>query len=411
MSALLDSLLDGDSSAEAQAILADGLPGARSEAWKYTPLRALERRRFVPAARAQADAAQLADIPAPRIVFVNGHFDAALSRLDALPVHIRLDFQAENRPLLLPQAEKSSAWQAASDHWFVRINRLLASGVEIEVSGKTDTPLHLVCLHQKGEAEQAVHLRHHIRLNAGSHLTLVEHQLGDAGHNGLETGHMEITLADDAHLQHLRLQNDSLDGQRLLRSDVSLARRSHYQRLDLELGAALSRHELNVHLQGEEAQLQAAGVLLGDGRRHLDTRLGIHHHAGNTRSELPWRGLAAGRARVVFHGGIQIHAGADGTEADLQNRNILLSAQAEVDTQPVLVIDADEVKAAHGATVGQLNATALFYLRSRGIPEAEARRILTAAFCRDLLGQVQDPALYALLETRLIAALERIETA
>lgn len=410
MSALLDSLLGGDSSAEAQAILADGLPGARSEAWKYTSLRALAQRRFVPAAPAQADAAQLADIPSPRIVFVNGHFDASLSRLDDLPANIHLNVEPASTPAVLPQSGKSNAWQSDSDHWFVRINRLRATGVRLEVGGDAGV-LHLVSLQQKGEHDQAVHLHHQIQLATGSRLTLVEHQLGDEAHRGLDTGHMRITLADDAHLQHLRLQCDSPHAQRFLRSDVQLAARSHYQRLDLELGAALSRHELNVHLQGEEAQVQAAGVLLGDGRRHLDTRLGIHHHAANTRSELPWRGLAAGRSRVVFHGGIQIHAGADGSEADLQNRNILLSAQAEVDTQPVLVIDADEVKAAHGATVGQLNATALFYLRSRGIPEAEARRILTAAFCRDLLGQVQDPALYALLETRLIAALERIETA
>ncbi|MDO4708714.1 MAG: Fe-S cluster assembly protein SufD [Pseudomonadota bacterium] len=410
MSALLDSLLDGNTSAEAQAIRADGLPGARSEAWKYTSLRALAQRRFVPAAAAQADAAQLADIPAPRIVFVNGHFDASLSRLDDLPANIRLDIEPASAPAALPQSGKPTLWQSDSDHWFVRINHLLASGMRLEIAGDAGV-LHLVCLQQKDEHDQAVHLHHQIQLAAGSRLTLVEHQLGDGTHHSLDTGHMRITLADDAQLQHLRLQCDSPHAYRFLRSDVQLAAGSHYQRLDLELGAALSRHELNVHLQGEGAQVQAAGVLLGDGRRHLDTRLGIHHHAANTRSELPWRGLAAGRSRVVFHGGIQIHAGADGTEADLQNRNILLSAQAEVDTQPVLVIDADEVKAAHGATVGQLNATALFYLRSRGIPEAEARRILTAAFCRDLLGQVQDPALYALLEARLATALDRIEAA
>ncbi|PJK11509.1 Fe-S cluster assembly protein SufD [Lysobacteraceae bacterium NML08-0793] len=407
MSALLDSLLAGNDSAQAQAILAAGLPGARSEAWKYTSLRALERRSFAPAAPASADATQLAHIPAPRIVFVNGRLDQTLSQLAALPPEIRLDFDAPAQTAPKPQEEPANAWQSASDHWFVRVNQLLASGVNIHVNGEAGT-LHLVCLHRNGAQDQAVHLRHRIALAPASRLTLVEHHLGDAAHNGLATGHVEITLDADAQLQHLRLQNDSLGAQHFLRSDARLGDRSHYQRLDLELGAALSRHELQVHLHGEGAHLYAAGVLLGDGRRHLDTRLGIHHHAGNTRSVLPWRGLATGRARVVFHGGIQIHAGADGTEADLQNRNILLSAQAEIDTQPVLVIDADEVKAAHGATVGQLDANALFYLRSRGIPEAEAQRILTAAFCRDLLGQIEDPALHGLLEAQLDAALDRM---
>ena len=112
---------------------------------------------------------------------------------------------------------------------------------------------------------------------------------------------------------------------------------------------------------------------------------------------------------MVFHGGIDIRPGADGTDAALSNKNLLLSADAEIDTQPVLVIDADEVKAAHGATVGQLDTNALFYLRSRGVPEAQARRLLTVAFCREPLlaigGEGQDEGLRGLLLARLDAAL------
>src|SRR5690606_24334193 len=154
--------------------------------------------------------------------------------------------------------------------------------------------------------------------------------------------------------------------------DAVLARQAQYRRFDLELGAALSRHELNVRLEGDGARLLANGVLLGDGRRHVDTRLGIEHIARDTACELLWRGTASGRSKVVFHGGIGIRPGADGTDAMLSNKNLLLSADAEIDTQPVLVIDADEVQAAHGATVGQLDADAQFYLRSRGIPQAQA---------------------------------------
>jgi len=111
----------------------------------------------------------------------------------------------------------------------------------------------------------------------------------------------------------------------------------------------------------------------------------------------------------VFHGGIVIRAGADGSEAALSNKNLLLSEHAEIDTQPVLEIHADEVKAAHGATVGQLDATALFYLRSRGIPEADARRLLTAAFCREIVAGIDDEALRTPLEAALERALARID--
>ena len=210
-------------------------------------------------------------------------------------------------------------------------------------------------------------------------------------------------------LRHLRRQDESARATLVARTDAVLARDAQYQRLDLEFGAALSRHELNVRLEGEGAMLVANGVQLGRGRRHLDTRLGIEHIAGNTACNLTWRGIAADRSRAVFHGGITIRPGADGSDASLSNKNLLLSDQAEIDSQPVLVIHADEVKAAHGATVGQLDPTAMFYLRSRGLPEDDARRLLTVAFCREALAVVDDDALRALLSDRLDHALLALE--
>src|SRR5690606_18414466 len=124
--------------------------------------------------------------------------------------------------------------------------------------------------------------------------------------------------------------------------------------------------------------------------RHVDTRLSIDHSGRDTVCELVWRGIGTDRARVVFHGGIESREGADGTNAMLSNKNLLLSEAAEIDTQPVLVINADEVQAAHGATVGQLDPTAMFYLRSRGLPVEQARALLTAAFCRETLSVFED---------------------
>ena len=138
-------------------------------------------------------------------------------------------------------------------------------------------------------------------------------------------------------------------------------------------------------------------MLLAGGKRHVDTRLGIEHIARDTSCELTWRGLGTGRGRAVFHGGILIREGADGSDAMLSNKNLLLSEDAEIDTQPVLEIHADEVKAAHGATVGQLDANALFYLRSRGLPEAQAQQLLTAAFCREPLSVLEDERITASL--------------
>jgi Fe-S cluster assembly protein SufD len=194
----------------------------------------------------------------------------------------------------------------------------------------------------------------------------------------------------------------------IARSQIRLAQGAGYRRIDLELGAALSRHELQVALAGEGASLHANGVLLATRRRHLDTRIEIEHVSRDTSSDLRWRGLGADRGRAVFHGGITIQAGADGSAAMLSNKNLLLSEGAEVDTQPVLEIHADEVKAAHGATVGQLDANALFYLRSRGLPIEQARALLTAAFCREVLSDMDDASLTEVLAGKLDLALQEL---
>ncbi|NUS37987.1 MAG: Fe-S cluster assembly protein SufD [Lysobacter sp.] len=416
-SALLDSLAGafaGDAARREllDAALRDGLPPARSEAWKYTSLRALERRAFAPAVHAPIDSALLAQVPAPRLVFVNGRFDAALSQADGLPPGVTL------RPFSqLPAATGETGGTGRlprADDVFARLNAALADEgavVRAEENASSDAPLHLVFVGAPADGDRAWHARHRVELHRGARLTLVEHHLAAGDHAHLGNALTQVRLASGATLVHARVQDESARATLFARTDVVLASDASYRRIDLELGAALSRHELNVRLEGNGARALANGVLLGTGRRHVDTRLGIEHVARDTACDLLWRGLAAGRGRVVFHGGITIHAGADGSDATLANKNLLLSDQAEIDTQPVLEIHADEVKAAHGAAVGQLDPTAMFYLRSRGLPEAQARRLLTDAFGREALSVIGEPALREALLQALGAGLARLEAA
>ena len=431
MSALLDSLassLDVMAVRDAAGLgpvrraalddaLRDGLPHSRVEAWKYTPLRALERRSFLPVDAVPAladttfDDTVLAGIPAPRAVFVNGRFDAGRSDLSGLPDGVSL------RPLsevLRGDDTRASNFLARRferpDEVFAKVNAALADegvvlGAEAGVRG--ETAIHLVFVGVPAEGERAWHLRHRIELKAGAQLRVVEHQLSAGDHRHLCNSLMHVHLGRDARLLHGRVQDESTGATLLHRTDAVLARDAEYRRLDLELGSALSRHELNVTLQGDNARLHANGVLLADGRRHLDTRLGIDHAARDSSCELTWRGIGADRGRAVFHGGILIREGADGTNAKLSNKNLLLSEGAEIDTQPVLVIHADEVQAAHGATVGQLDPTAMFYLRSRGVPAEQARALLTAAFCRETLSVIEDAAMRDAIGVRLDASLAR----
>jgi Fe-S cluster assembly protein SufD len=428
MSALLDSFASafealpapdagglGETRRDALAsALRDGLPGTRSERWKYTPLRAFERRVFVPAGSQPAvlDAAAVAGIPAPRLVFANGRFDAAHSDLSGLPAGVSLQPLSQ---LLAQDGEREVNFLARrfdrADEVFARLNAALADeGVVLraEAGARSPQPIHLVFAGTPAERDQASHARHLLELRRDAEITVVEHHLAGAANNHFANSIAHIHLAAGSRLTHVRVQDEAAGASLISRTDAVLARDAVYRRLDLELGGALSRHELNASLQGEGAQVLANGVLLADGKRHLDTRLGIDHVARDTRCDLLWRGLGAGRSRAAFHGGITIREGADGSIAALSNKNLLLSAGAEIDTQPVLEIHADEVQAAHGAAVGQLDATSMFYLRSRGIPQEQARALLTAAFCRETLDVIEDPALRESLATRLDTALARL---
>jgi Fe-S cluster assembly protein SufD len=405
MSALLESLAQGFEGGAAEratlhAVLREGLPRPRSEAWKYTSLRALERRVFAPASGADVDASVLAGIDGPRLVFVNGMYSAGLSRVDGLPAGVTLS--------------SSMLGEAANvvvhpDAVFAGINAAMArSGATLRIAAGTrvEAPVHLVFVGAAAAQDQAWHLRHAIGIGEGASACIVEHHIASGEHAHLSTSFATVDVARGARLAHLCVQDDAAGATRFARTETRVYDDARYERLDLELGGGLSRHEFGCALLGANASVQGDGVLLGAGRRHLDTRLHIDHAVGDTRCDLTWRGLAADRSRAVLHGGILIRAGADGSNAALSTKNLLLSAQAEIDAQPVLEIHADEVQAAHGATVGGLDPTALFYLRSRGLPEDDARRLLTKAFCRAVLPRAHD-ALRTVAEAALDRALAR----
>ncbi len=431
MSALLDSFATAFDSlatrdaaglgesrrAALDAALRDGIPHARVEAWKYTPLRSLERRAFAttPVDVTAIDDALLAGLSGPRIVFVNGRFDAAHSALRGLPEGVTLQPLSQVLALGEPREANSLARRFdRADEIFARINAALADdGVVLRAEAGTQhaEPIHLVFIGASSDTDQAWHLRHLVELRDGASLVVVEHHIAHGAHAHLANSLMHVHLGTGATLRHARIQDEAPAATAMMRTDAVLAKGTYYRRLDLELGGGLSRHEFNAALHGNSARLHANGVLLASGKRHLDTRLGIDHVGRDTACDLTWRGMAGGRSKAAFHGGILIREGADGARAMLSNKNLLLSEGAEIDTQPVLEIHADEVQAAHGATVGQLDPTSLFYLRSRGLSSEQARALLTAAFCRETLA-VFEPgdALRGALEARLDAALVRLES-
>lgn len=253
MSALLDSLAHGfrgDDSrrAELDAALQSGLPGPRAEAWKYTSLRQLERRSFQPAPLVPTliDAAALDVIPSPRLVFVNGRPSQALSDLSTLPDGVQLGTLSASLAADGQAQQLLGRRFEGSDEIFARLNAALADEgvlVQVQDAAQIALPLHLVFVSVAGEHDLAWHHRHLIELRAGASLNVVEHHLhiGDAAH--LANSLMHVHLAQNAALSHARVQADSAQATSLLRTDAVLARDARYQRVDLELGAGLSRHE------------------------------------------------------------------------------------------------------------------------------------------------------------------------
>ena len=385
------------------AFAAAGLPDTRVEAWKYTALRALAQRRFVhgdaqaTARTVEVSALALPGVEGPRLVFVNGGFRADLSTLSDLPAGLSL------RPLSQALREDAESLRFALAHRyreagdvFANLNAALAGdGVVLRVAAGAviTAPVHLVFVGAPAEGDLGWHLRNVVELAEDARLSLVEHHIASGTQKHLATVVGDVVLRDGAGLDYAVLQDAAEDATLIRRTQLRLDARAHARLHALELGGALVRHDLHAELAGDAARFDSRGVFALHGRQHIDTQLAVHHRALNTASESIWRGVADQRSHGVLRGAIVVAEGADGADASLSSKNLLLSAQAEIDTKPELEIYADEVKAAHGATVGQLDERALFYLRSRGIPHAEARALLTAAFCRAVLQDMPNEAL------------------
>ena len=349
----------------------------REESWRYskTALRALSQQDFADAdARAVLDASTAARFDWPetrgrRLVFVNGSYSEVHSSVEHVGGEVSVRHEDAHRLILA-------------------------------IAGDCAEPLHLIYANVPGVAATRWQAVAEINLVSGR-ASVIEQHLGEAGVDVLGALHSRIAVGPGAELR-LTTLSDLPDSVSLYRRvNATVERGGVCRSTEAVFGGRLQRADLNVDLNGEDARLESRGVFVLRGRQHADTHLDIRHTARDTICDVLWRGVADQRARGVFHGAITVAAGADGADARLSNKNLLLSAQAEIDTQPVLEIYADEVKAAHGATVGQLDETALFYLRSRGVPAAQARNLLVAGFCREVFAGVGEIDLRARLDALL----------
>ena len=367
------------------AVLLESLLGddarTREESWRYSKiaLRALTQQMFVAATAGATLSPQmleridLAFTRGRRIVFVNGRYSERHSDLGKAGSDIVIRRQSEQR-------------------------------VTITIAAGSGEPLHLAYVSVAGDSPSLWQASIGIEVQGG-HAELIEQHIGENGAEVFGALNSQITLAPQSEL-HATCWSELADSvSLLLKTNCSVGRAAMYAVTHAHCGGRLQRIESRIDLAGAHAGCRSRGVFALRGRQHTDIHLDVRHKARDTQSNVFWRGVADQRARGVFHGAITVAAGADGADAQLSNKNLLLSPQAEIDTRPVLEIYADEVKASHGATVGQLDETALFYLRSRGVPAAVARALLISGFCREALESIPSAALREYLDAMLQARL------
>ena len=378
-----------------------GLPTAKVEEWKYTRLRSLEDTQFRPVTEADGSA-NVDQIPTlygddadvPRIVFVNGCLRADLSRLDAIADGVTVESLAD-------AMARDPEWVGA---YLGRIGRLeskpllalntamMNSGVVIHVAKGVTVPhpIEVVFVAGLTDTPVAYHPRNLIVMEEGSQATIVKHHTGLGVGPYFANAVTEIDVGDNAILRDYRIQTENLEATHLGSMHARVGRDATYETFCMSAGGRLSRTEAFVRLEGSGAHCGLNGAYLMKGREHCDNTTLIEHMVPHTSCREVFKGVLDDEARGVFQGKIVVHKDAQQTDGHQLSKALLLSDSAEMDAKPELEIYADDVKCSHGATTGQLDTSALFYLRSRGIPDALARNLLIQSFVAEALEEITD---------------------
>ncbi|MGB5544079.1 MAG: Fe-S cluster assembly protein SufD [Gammaproteobacteria bacterium] len=400
--------------AGAEAFADTGFPQLTQEAWKYTSLRNLARRTFQPSGPVSmpepAAVAEMAieGLAGPKLVFVNGWYVPGLSDPQAAD---GLELHSLGEMLTDPAAELPQTLATLTDlkrHPFAALNQgMLEHGVVVRAraGSQLTEPVYLLFLSTPAAEPQACHPRLLIETGANASMTVLEHYASLGSNENLTNVVSELHLAVGSKITHHRIQDASSSGFHIGGLFASVGRDARLESHNMCFGGALTRIDLEVALAEPGAEVDLNGLYCLSGRQHADNHTIVAHQAPRTRSDQDYRGVMDGRSRAVFSGKAIVHQDAQKIEAHQSNSNLLLSKQAEIDTKPELEIYADDVKCSHGATVGQLDPSALFYLRSRGIDLETARALLTYAFAEAVLGRIELEPVRKRLETAVAGTL------
>jgi len=375
-----------------------GFPTTRQEDWRFTNVSPLARAPFKAAAaganglnRGKLEQARLKGVAA-RIVFVNGFFDPKLSDLAALPPGVSVRALAETWEAPPKSLEEHLARHAEINrNSFVALNTaLFRDGVFIEVADGVvvGKPIQALFIRAGSAGGTVTHPRTLIIAGREAQAMVIESHVGLSGEAYFTNAVTELVVGENGSLEHLKLQEEG-DGAYHIGTVQSVqGRSSRFVSHSISLGARLARHDINSVMAGEGAECTLNGLYQVGGAQHVDHHTRLDHAMPHCSSREYYRGILDGKSSGVFSGAIIVRKDAQKTDAIQSNKNLLLSEDATINTKPELQILADDVRCTHGATVGQLDGDAIFYLRARGIGLEAARHLLTRAFANDVLARV-----------------------
>jgi Fe-S cluster assembly protein SufD len=386
--------------AAAARFAAVGLPTTRDEEWRFTPVAPIAQRTWRPGPGAAAAVTTEQLLPFifghpdwTTLVFVDGSYSEALSRVSVLPSGARAGSLAEalrGNGRLLPDHLTRHAPVDGSPFTALNTAAFRDGGLLYVPAGlDLDRPVHFVFVTTAASEGTAIQPRNLIVVERGARATVIESYVTLAPGGVYWTNPVtEVAAAEGSWLEHTRIQRESERAYHVGLTHVDQWRDSHYRSFSMAMGGAMARHNLHVRLNDENIETLMYGLYITRGDQVVDNHTAIFHDQPNCRSWEVYKGVLDGRSRAVFNGKVFVKPEAQKTDAKQTNRNLLLSDGAKVDTKPQLEIFADDVKCTHGATVGRLDDVALFYARSRGVPHAEAERLLTYAFAAEVIDEV-----------------------
>lgn len=403
--------------AQAQArFLSLGIPTTRQEEWRFTNVGPLANVAYAPAtpsdgnaadALQQAEAEGLTQLAEVLLVIVNGFYRPELSRTQSLPAGVTVSSFSEGG-LDHPAAKKYLGKIAAdAEHPFMALNSaLFGDGLFFHVPENVviTAPVHILYLATESDTPLLTNPRLLIVSEQSSQLTVLETFYGPNGAEYLTNSVAEFDVEDNAVLDHYRLNLESLDGYHVATLDARQGKDSNFSSEVVTFGSKLTRNDFGMHLDGRGAYGLLNGLYQISGKQHVDNHTRIDHAEPNCESHELYKGVLNDHASGVFNGRIYVRQIAQKTDSKQTNRSLLLSPDARVNTNPQLEIFADDVKCTHGATIGQIDHNQMYYLRSRGISEDQAQRMLVFAFANEMVERIKMESLRTYLEAKLLAS-------